>query len=277
MIARMLIIALLTIAAAGTAAAETVPLSTLTHIHAIAVDGADPERLLLATHHGLYRTAGGGMAERISDHRDDLMGFTPHPSDPRTFFASGHPAKGGNLGFIVSHDGGVSWKQLSPGLNGPVDYHQMDVSRSDPKVIYGVHGRLQRSVDGGRTWTAVGPPPAGLIDLAVAPSDPSMLYAATRTGLVLSTDGGKSWVPAMLAQRPTSMVETAADGNVYAYMVGTGLMRLDGASWTRLGDLGGERFMLYFAVARDRFYAATQHNEILVSRDGGRIWQPYGR
>jgi hypothetical protein len=46
----------------------------------------------------------------------DFMGFTPHPSDPATLYSSGHPAGGGNLGFIVSEDGGGSWTQLADAL-----------------------------------------------------------------------------------------------------------------------------------------------------------------
>ena len=80
-------------------------LSKKTHIHGIAVDRQDPSRLLIATHHGLFRTGPGGKAERISEVQD-FMGFNPHPSDPDTLYASGHPAKGGNLGFIASTDRG---------------------------------------------------------------------------------------------------------------------------------------------------------------------------
>jgi hypothetical protein len=43
--------------AGGTLRAEMVPLKSVAHIHGIAVDPADPQRLYLATHHGLYRTA----------------------------------------------------------------------------------------------------------------------------------------------------------------------------------------------------------------------------
>ncbi|HEX2117300.1 MAG TPA: exo-alpha-sialidase [Alphaproteobacteria bacterium] len=272
----MLAAAVAFLAAAGALRAETVPLKAVSHIHGIAVDPADPQRLYLATHHGLYRTKPGGAAERVSNHRDDLMGFTPHPSDPGTFYASGHPERGGNLGFIVSTDGGVSWRQIAAGVKGPVDFHQMDISRSDPNVIYGAYGGLQRSADGGKSWRMVGPAPQGLIDLAVAPENADALYAATQTGLLISRDAGRSWAPAMILKRPTSMVESAADGNVYAYVVGTGLMRRDGANWTTLGALPGERFILYFAAAKDRFYAVTQRGEILESRDSGRSWQPYG-
>src|SRR3546814_5804623 len=65
------------------------------------------------------------------------MGFTPHPADPEVLYASGHPAGGGNLGFIVSRDGGQSWAKLSDGAGGPDDFHQMDISKADPQVIYG--------------------------------------------------------------------------------------------------------------------------------------------
>jgi photosystem II stability/assembly factor-like uncharacterized protein len=73
------------------------------------------------------------------------------------------------------------------------------------------------------------------------------------------------------------MVATVADGSVYAYVVGSGLMRRDGTTWSVIGPpLDGERFMLHFAVARDRFYAVTQRGEILESRDSGQTWRRYG-
>jgi hypothetical protein len=162
----------------------------------------------------------------------------------------------------VSTDRGVSWWQIAPGAKGPVDFHQMDVSRSDPKVIYGVHGGLQRSADGDNTWTMVGRAPEGLIDLAVAPEHADTLYAATQAG-PHQPRYRRSWAPAMILKRPASMVESAADGNVYAYVVGPGLMRRDDTNWTTLGALPDERVVLHFAAARDRFYVVTQRGEIL--------------
>ena len=126
------------IAAASTgsaAGAEAVSVSQLkehTHIHGLAVDRQDPEKLLIATHHGLFRSGPDGKAELISPVQD-FMGFTPDPSDPKTLYASGHPAGGGNLGFIASTDNGVTWEQVAPGADGPVDFHQMTVSPADPK------------------------------------------------------------------------------------------------------------------------------------------------
>src|SRR3546814_9470505 len=69
----------------------------------------------------------------------------------------------------------------------------MDVSKADPRVIYGVDGELQKSTDGGRSWSRVGPAPEGLIGLATSSIDADRLYATTRSGLLVSTDGGRGW------------------------------------------------------------------------------------
>jgi hypothetical protein len=167
-----------------------------THIHGLAVDGKDPFKLLIATHHGLFRAGPDGKAERISEVQD-FMGFNPHPKEPNTLYASGHPARGGNLGFIASADQGRTWRQISPGVNGPVDFHQMTVSPADPKTIYGSYGGLQVSQDGGQTWKLVGPAPEKLIDLASSAKDANTLYAATEGGCssarMPGRPGGRCW------------------------------------------------------------------------------------
>lgn len=39
----------------------------------------------------------------------------------------------------------------------------MDARKVDPKVIYGIYRILQRSDDGGGSWTPVGGPPNGVV------------------------------------------------------------------------------------------------------------------
>ena len=262
-------------------------LSEATHFHGVAVDPSDPGRLYLATHHGLYAVAPDGSATLLSPGQD-FMGFTPHPTDPSTLYASGHPAGGGNLGFIASEDGGRSWSQLAEGVGGPVDFHQMDVSPADPNTIYGAYaGQLQVSRDGGRDWEVVGPAPEGLIDLAASSKDPGTLYAATQSGLQKSEDGGKSWQDAHWLRQPVTMAHVTPDGAVYAFVVGAGLIQTiePKLSWQTIGkDALGDDYVLHFAVdptSHSNFYGITfdpqsQRQAVLASDDAGKTWAPLG-
>ena len=94
------------------AAAQTVALDRLDHIHGLAVDPDRSSRLYLATHSGLFLAAPNGMARRVGASKDDLMSFAVNPENPNVFYASGHPPGGGNLGLLVSRDRGWTWRRL---------------------------------------------------------------------------------------------------------------------------------------------------------------------
>ena len=256
-------------------------LAEKTHVHGIAVDPKDPSRLLLATHHGFHIVSPDGTVEQVSETNDDFMGFTPHPSDPSTFYASGHPERGGNTGVIVSRDGGKSWAQLAPGAGGPVDFHSMDASKADPNVMYGSYRGLQVSRDGGETWENVGPGAAGLIDLAASAKDPDTVYAATESGLQVSMDQGQSWQPTKVTGQPVSLVEVTEDGRIFAFEMGAGLLvgQEGSPAWESLSNDFGHDILLHLAADpsnADRIYAVTQQSEVLASHDGGRTWQRFG-
>lgn len=273
--------ACLVVAPAAGVAAENVPVSGLagiTHIHGLAVDRGDPSFLLIATHHGLYRAGPDGDSERISEVQD-FMGFSSHPSDP-ALFGSGHPAGGGNLGFLTSRDGGRTWSQISPGLDGPVDFHQLTISPADPRRIYGAYGGLQMSDDGGNTWTKSGSLPDKTIDLTASARNPDILYAATETGLFVSIDAGGFWEP-LIEDRPVTLVEATTHG-IYAFVYGEGLKRASEGTfnWRSLGTDWGNDYLLHLAgdpSSADRLYAATGDGVVLESVDGGKSWGPFGQ
>lgn len=263
-------------------------LAKQTHFHGLSVIPGPSERLYLATHHGLFSVAADGGADRVSSVADDFMGFTPHPADRSTLFASGHPQRGGNLGFLQSADGGQTWAKLSDGVGGPVDFHQIEVSPADPQVIWGVFGGLQRSNDGGRTWRrVVGQLPDGIQDLAGSKSRVDTLYAATQSGVMRTLDGGASWRSVYVQRARATMVQQLSSGELLAYVVGVGLIRAPSEadlSWQRLGDLGDEVIvhLAQHPSAPSLLYAATMHaisgdQSILKSTDGGRRWTRLGQ
>ena len=254
----------------------------MTHIHGLAVDRTDPARVLIATHHGLYAGRSDGTAKQLSDHRDDLMSVSAHPDDPAVLYASGHPAGGGNLGVIRSEDGGHTWTQLSPGVHGPVDFHQIAISPADPAVLYGIYRGLQRSDDGGQTWRVVAAPPQRLIALAASAHDPETLYAATEQGLLISRDGGSGWMPMHPARTPATALTVTPDGLLVTYLIGIGLLEADEADlpdWQQAGPELTDDVILHLAVDLtdpDRRYAATWQGRLLGSADGGVSWHDFG-
>jgi photosystem II stability/assembly factor-like uncharacterized protein len=262
--------------------AAAVPVGELvqkTHIHGLAVDPLDGDLLLVATHHGLYRVGPNGDAELVSPVQD-FMGFSLHPQEADAMFASGHPPEGGNLGFIASTDGGRTWSRVSPGAGGPVDFHQIAVSPVDPKTIYGNYRGLQVSRDGGKSWSIVGPAPDALIDLATSARSADALYAATETGLLASTDAGKTW-SSLIEDAPVTLVEATGRGDLYAFVYGVGLMKArEGTSdFVRLGyDVPGG-FLLHLAVHPSDprlLFAADNRGRIVTSGDEGKTWSVFG-
>jgi photosystem II stability/assembly factor-like uncharacterized protein len=280
---RLLQLIVLALAGATTAGAQNaVPVSTFpgqTHVHGLAVDGTNPDYLFIATHHGLYRAGADGTATLVSVVQD-FMGFSPSPVDPRTMFASGHPAEGGNLGLIVSTDAGRTWVQRSLGLNGPADFHMLAVSRADPDVIYGVFGGLQRSGDAGITWAVAGQVPPQTVDMAASAIDPDRVYAAGVGGLFVSDDAGATWTP-LYVGAPVSLVELGPGGELYAFALGRGLLVAASEQeplQTIATDLGG-LYLTHLApdpIRPTRMFAADQLNQVQISEDGGQSWRRFG-
>ena len=269
------------VSGSGKKAVSLAELKQQTHYHGLAVDPADPSRLMLATHHGFYLVSADGMAARVSPVQD-FMGFTPHPADSKILFASGHPAAGGNLGFIRSDDAGASWTQISTGSGGPVDFHQMDVSRADPNVVYGSFRGIQVSRDGGKNWANSGAAPEGMIALAASPLKAERVYAATKTGLFASDNAGKTWAPSGIEGEAVSMVVSGPGSKIFAFVVGRGLLQSTESAtkdWTLLSNDFGQRALLHLAFDpkdASRLFATTVDNDIVASTDGGKSWHPFG-
>lgn len=256
-------------------------LSEVSHIHGVAIDPTDPTSIFLATHDGLFRAKPDGTAEPVSPDRNDYMGFTPDPANDGRLFASGHPEGGGNMGLILSEDGGATWTQVSAGAGGPVDFHTMTVSRADPKTMYGLFAGIQVSRDNGASWTVAGPGPDRVIDLAASPTVADVLYAGTAGGLMRSVDAGKNWALIGPANVATSMVEATADGSVYAFFAGGGLFKLSEGEgkWSALASSFGQSYILHLAgdaADPNHLVAVTETSAILESRDAGTTWKPFG-
>jgi photosystem II stability/assembly factor-like uncharacterized protein len=249
---------------------------SFSHAHGLAVDPTDDSRIFIATHEGLYLLKQEEELFRVGEARDDFMGFSAHPTDGATFFTSGHPRRGGNLGFQISTDGGQSWQKVSDGLNGPADFHAMAVSQVDPEVIYGWYGGLQRTEDGGQNWEAVSVDFDQVIALATDPLVRERLYAATAEGLWVSSDKGENWqqvykeTTVAVALNPTNNKELIISTQGSELLKSTD----EGVTWQELQEPAPRDTVRYLAHDQQatKLYALTERNTLFKSEDNAGSW-----
>lgn len=251
-----------------------VPVTEISHVHGIAVNPDEPHELLVATHHGLIRTYDEQTWERIGPVQD-YMGFTPHPEEGDTYYASGHPPTGGNLGFIRSTDRGLTWEQLA--LDG-VDFHTMTASPANPDALWGYYRTgLYRTTNGGTDWSVVNPSPPRIASLAAHIDDENTLYASTPEGIQRSTDGGATFqVLAPLNALGLATHPTQPDTLYAAGAAGVFASTDSGATWNPLAssfDGGRPAYLAVDPTTPSTMYLATIESGIYRSDDGGQTWR----
>ncbi len=139
-----------------------------------------------------------------------VVAVAGHPDDPLVFyFGAAHG------GVWKTTDAGMNWRNVSDGFIEFPAVGALDVSLSDPDVIFAGTGEgLQRqfispgdgvykSTDGGETWTNVGLKETRHISrLRVHPTNPDIVYVAAMgdmfgpnpdRGVYRTTDGGETW------------------------------------------------------------------------------------
>lgn len=201
----------------------------------------------------IWQEPGGGWStwESLGGEPANAVGVGRNADGRLEVFATARP-KGGAQPL---------WHRWQVAANGPWsfvhDWEQVDLVGAATKLYTPIGGTvlarttagLFRSGDDGETWTADAlPVGAGLV--AVDPTTPSILYAATATAVQKSTNGGASWAAVLTTGAPTlALAVSPADHDlVYAASgQGSGAFTLrrsadGGATWTTvmgplLGDL----------------------------------------
>jgi photosystem II stability/assembly factor-like uncharacterized protein len=155
--------------------------------------------------------------------------------------------------------GGLKWRNIGPFEGGRVE--AVAGIPGNPSTFYfgAVDGGVWKTVDAGQTWMPSwdGPDVGSVGALAVAPSDPNVIYAGTgepdpRTdiasgdGVYRSTDGGRTWTNVGLRAshqigrivvdpRDPDVVYVAAEGDLFKPNAERGVYRSadGGTTWLR--------------------------------------------
>lgn len=166
------------------------------------------------------------------------------------------------------------------------DFHSMAVSPVDSNVIlYGHHGGVLRSVDGGRTWSKTNL--AGEADdamgMGISGVEPNVVYAAGHDTFFKSSDGGQTWksLKPDLPGRDIHGMAVAPDkpGRLYANVVRYGFYRSDdgGETWTKAttGAYPPDVIQLSASVG-GVVYVASVQGGVLRSDDAGATFKGTG-
>ena len=268
----------------GAAAAQSV---TLTHVHGLAFSPTGGH-LLVPSHHGLA-VYGDGHWSKAPGPEHDYMGFSVTKS---FLFSSGHPVPGSGLinpfGLIRSSDGGRTWDKL--GLEGESDFHVLAAGYQTNAVYVFNPQRNSRMPDpglyytlnNGFTWQrAKAQGLAGkIIALAVHPTDPKAVAAATDRGVYLSKDSGATFV-AVAADGQGLAVCFDLDGKRLWYSSFAGQPRLAHVDLTARKNASvplpalSKDAVAYIAQNPKRpgeYAIATFERNVYLSRDGGKTW-----
>jgi photosystem II stability/assembly factor-like uncharacterized protein len=313
-------------------------------IGAIAVAPSDPNVLYVGTGAGIIRpdlATGDGMYKSTDAGRSwthlGLAGtqmiaqVDVDPSNPDRLFvaALGHPyGPNPERGIYRSTDGGRTFEKVLY-RDEYTSGNDVRIDPADPNTVYaalwqqqeafweggafgGDSGGVFKSTDGGTTWTAltVGLPPVLEANLAIAPSDPQVVYAMVAAvnpdggsgpiGLYRSADGGAHWslrtrarpAPADSTGEPGATVDSrplARIGGgdlppitvdprdpdvVYSASVVMWRTRDGGTTWSAVrGSPGGDDYQRIWLSPTDTgLIAAVSDQGAVISGNGGESW-----
>jgi photosystem II stability/assembly factor-like uncharacterized protein len=159
------------------------------------------------------------------------------------------------------------------------DYHSLAFHPTSGAVLFGHHGGLQKSEDGGQSWeTIVDEANWDAMNTVFDPFSPDTIYVAGHNVFFRSDDCGETWqeVPQNLPSLDlhTFTASPNKDGRLYAIPAGEGLYGSDdsGQQWRLVSadvPLGSNSIV---ELADGTFLLGATDQGILRSEDGGKTW-----
>lgn len=234
---------------------------------------------------GLFVSYDGGERWSRLTHGDGLpdgelgrIGLAVSRSNPDVVYALVEARKSA---LVRSDDGGRSWRTVSDRADvapRPFYYADIRLDPSNENRLYSLHGRLEVSEDGGRTFDTV--VPSAIIHgdvqaLWIHPRDPGLLLMGNDGGVGISRDRGRTWrfvenLP--LGQLYHVSVDDRVPYQVYGGMQDNGAWYgpntvwedrgVMNAHWRRVG--GGDGFQTMDDPSDSRFgYSMSQQGSLM--------------
>lgn len=264
----------------------------------------------ITTGHGIYFSPDGGKNWVFKGLADggQIARIVINPTNPDIVYVAvlGNVWKPGKVrGIYMTTDGGGHWKRVLY-VNATTGASAVVMDPQNPNVLFAglwtvqrkpwtlvngsTAGGIWRSIDGGRTWKKLthGLPrdvPTNRVGLAIAPSDPNIVYAlmANKHGLLYrSDDMGKHWREVSdnyaIDVRPFyfSVIEVSPNNPNQVYFGGSHLREsIDGGKTSRVIDRGvhPDHHALWIDPRNPERIIQGNDGGVYVSVNGGKHWR----
>ncbi|MBV8200274.1 MAG: glycosyl hydrolase [Acidobacteria bacterium] len=173
---------------------------------------------------GLYKSTDGGdswtrLAGGLPQGIVGRIGVAVSPAREDRVWAIVEAADGG---LYRSDDGGLRWQRVSSAhaLRQRAWYYSwVYADPRHPDTVYLPNVELNKSIDGGRTFTVVGPRFSDNHDLWIDPDDPDRMILGNDGGARVTWNGGRTW--SSEDNQPTAQIyRVATDGRVPYWLYG---------------------------------------------------------
>lgn len=166
----------------------------------------------------------------------------------------------------------IPWARL-----GTADVHSLAFAgEGTDRILFGHHGGLLASADGGRTWDAL---PVGEDAMSTATSADGSIVIAGHDVFQASRDGGATWAPITTDLPSLDIHGFARDpvdpARMWAYPVTGGLWEsADGGATFRQVRADNVLFPTAVAAGSTTRLLGVDTTGLIESADGGRTWSP---
>ena len=213
---------------------------------------------------GLFKSTDGGatwqpLTRGLPAAADGLsrMGIGIAPSDPNRIYAW---VTARTPGLFRSDDGGASWTQMNTETRvwgRGDDFANVRVDPANADIVYAANTSTYRSIDGGRTFTAIKGAPGGddYHTIWINPTNRDIMLIAADQGATITVNGGQTW--SSWYNQPTAQMFHVAADNRFPYWLYGGQQESGSAGVVARGDYGDITFREWHPVGVEEYgYAA---------------------